>query len=136
MEYHIPLVKYNFFQAIFYPIFTIWYSRMPHKILIGSFSLTEIGVTFIAYRDGVTGLYSVGTSRNLHHNLDYNEVIGRINYLYDNNPIIRLKYIRMVQLLAYYEPANFGGTGNILSDHVLNSSEPIPTHLLIQKKIS
>ena len=115
-------------QEIFvWPMFDIWHCRKKHKVVMGSFIANQINVLIIAYYDLNTKTFSFGSSKQLTHNSTYNEAIYLINQMYEHTPDLRLRFVRLIQLLHHFDRSNFS-SDMILHDHILNSSTPIQQH--------
>ena len=122
-------IPYNLQNVLIWSIWDMWFCQAKHKVIVGSFEFNNSSILITAYKDLVTNKYSIGTVMSMQHELEYEEVMEYINRTFDPNPPLRLKYIRLIQLLEYYKQENFGGTGIILSSHVLNSTNPIDTNV-------
>lgn len=133
-EYHLEPIKASI-RVFFLSFADALFVRDKHIVLMGYFNIPETSVQIIAYKDVTRNKFFVGTGKAMHFH-SYGKVIAKINTIYEHNPVVRFKAVRLVQLLEHYTPENFAGIGiykgRLLKSEVLHSSSSIPTYNHVQ----
>jgi len=111
-------------DILIWPLLDAYCSRRPYQIKMGVFELREINIIFAAWYNPELMEYTIRPGKICHNNYSYDDAIQRSNFFFDNNPALRLKYNRLLQLLQANKPENFEPNGTLKS-HILNSSTPI-----------